>query len=75
MRFIILMFSLLTLNAHSAWDINTICESQNAENTITSPLTQKGRDEWCMTAKCKLSQGTSDITLCVSHPDHDNKKI
>ena len=74
MSFIILMFSLLTQTAHSAWDIDTICEGQNAENKMTSPLSQRDRDEWCMTAKCQLSHGASESTLCVSHPDHDNQK-
>lgn len=74
MSFIILMFSLLTQNAHSALDINTICEGQHAENRITSPLTQRGSAKWCMTAKCQLSDGASDSTLCISHPDNDNKK-
>ena len=68
------MFSLLTQIAHSSWDINTVCESQNAENKIISPLSQRGKNEWCMTAKCQFGDGSSDSTLCVSHPDNDNKK-
>lgn len=74
MSFIILVLSLFTFDAFANLDATSICGSQHAENRITSAFEQTGEYEWCITARCIVSDGVSGRAKCVSHATSDGKK-